>query len=248
VGRGRAADVITVLVPPGAEAGRTIELDPEELHHLRVRRAAEESKVRVADGAGLRGEGVLRLDGKRALVSIERAERVVRPAALRLAVGAGERDRFTWLAEKATELGVTDLIPLETERTEGVASRVRDGQIEKLRRRALEAVKQCGALWATAVHAPVALDDFLAMAPEGAAWLADPAGRVGPAALGTSAVTAVVGPEGGFTEAERAAILAVGYEPVWLGQHVLRFETAALAAAVQIGSARQRSAVGSSRP
>ena len=70
-------------------------------------------------------------------------------AELTLAVGAGDRDRFAWLVEKAVELGVTAVVPLETERTAGVATRVATTQhLAKLRRQALEAIKQCGAAWA----------------------------------------------------------------------------------------------------
>ena len=66
-----------------------------------------------------------------------------------LAVGAGDRDRFGWLVEKAAELGVTTLVPIETARTTGVATRLRGKHLEKLRRQALEAIKQSGAPWAT---------------------------------------------------------------------------------------------------
>src|SRR5678809_1184304 len=82
----------------------------------------------------------------------DRAEMAARPAPLRLAVAAGDRDRFAWLVEKATELGVTDMFLITTEHTAAVATRMREGQLARVRRRAIEAVKQCGAAWAPEVH------------------------------------------------------------------------------------------------
>ena len=157
-----------------------------------------------------------------------------------MAVGAGDRDRFEWLVEKASELGVTAVVPLETARTAGVATRVKDRHLEKLRRQALEAVKQSGAAWATAVDAPVVLEHFLSAPRAGVLWLADAAGTPPPAILGSQPVTVVVGPEGGLTSEEREGVAAAGYHPVRLGAHTLRFETAAVAAAAAVSAARFR--------
>ena len=60
-------------------------------------------------------------------MDIESVEQVPPPPPLCLAVGAGDRDRFAWLVEKAAELGATRVVPLETERTAGVANRLRAG-------------------------------------------------------------------------------------------------------------------------
>jgi 16S rRNA (uracil1498-N3)-methyltransferase len=146
-----------------------------------------------------------------------------------LAVGGGDRDRFEWLAEKATELGVAALIPVETELTAAVATRIRPQHVAKLRRRALETLKQCGAAWVPEISPPVPLATLLARPLAGERWLADASGASASAV--SPAATVLVGPEGGFTPAERAAALAGGFCPVRLGPYVLRFETAALAAA-----------------
>ena len=78
-----------------------------------------------------------------------------------LGVGAGDRDRFGWLVEKATELGVTEIVPLETERTRGVATGCGPEQLDKLRRRAREALKQCGGAWAPVLREPSPLEAFV---------------------------------------------------------------------------------------
>jgi 16S rRNA (uracil1498-N3)-methyltransferase len=72
----------------------------------------------------------------------------------------------------------------------------------------------------------------------GARWLADAAGTPPPALAATEPLTAIIGPEGGLTDAERAAAVAAGYRPIRLGALTLRFETAALAAAVHATAVR----------
>jgi 16S rRNA (uracil1498-N3)-methyltransferase len=237
--------MITVLVASGArEVGERLELDEAEAHHLRVRRGEPGARVRFRDGAGVVGTGTVVADGRRHLLSVESVEAVAPPASLVLAVGAGDRDRFTWLVEKAAELGVTDVVPLLTSRAVDVATRVREAHVEKLARRALEAVKQSGAPWAPRVLSPVPFAAFVDAPRPGARWILDAAGRAPEALDGEESVTALVGPEGGFTEAERAQAAQAGYQPVRIGPHTLRFETAALAAAALIQSARERGANG----
>jgi 16S rRNA (uracil1498-N3)-methyltransferase len=241
VGGGRGSSVITVLLPAGAHpAGSRAPVDESEAHHLRVRRVTAGEPVGLRNGAGLVGTGRTVQEGHAWLVEVEAVAAAPRPAELTLAIGAGDRERFGWLVEKATELGVTAIVPLETERTAGVATRVRPQHLEKLRRQALEALKQCGAAWAPVVAEPIELEEFLRRPRAGVLWLADPAGEMPAAGLDPAPVTVVVGPEGGISERERAALLAAGYRPRVLGPHTLRFETAALAAAVAVSTARLR--------
>jgi 16S rRNA (uracil1498-N3)-methyltransferase len=250
VGGGRGAAVITVLVPPGLvppglATGRRERLDDAEQHHLRVRRAHDGERVALRDGAGLVGIGRIAIVGKAWEVEIENAERRARPAALTLAVGTGDRERFGWVVEKAVELGVTRIVPLVTARAGAVATRIRDSHVEKLRRQALEATKQCGAAWAVEVEVPKALAAFverneIERNEPGVRWLADAAGDVPPAALDSVAVTIVIGPEGGLEDQERTVLVGAGYRPLALSAQTLRFETAALAAAAAVATARLR--------
>ena len=236
--------MIIVLVPPGVAAGRRERLEEAEAHHLRVRRVADGEPVELRDGAGLVGRGRLVIAGRGFEVEIETAGRRDRPAALTLGVGAGDRERFGWLVEKAAELGATSVVPLETEHSRAVANRVREAQLDKLRRQALEAVKQCGAAWAVEVQPLTRLSDFLAGELVGHRWIADPAGAIPPAAMAEEPTTVLVGPEGGFSPAESGAATAAGYRPIALAPYILRFETAALAAAAAVTTARQRGAHG----
>jgi 16S rRNA (uracil1498-N3)-methyltransferase len=230
-----------VLVPQGTlVAGRRVALDAVEVHHLRVRRAAAGATVRLLDGAGSVADGALLIGRHDASVEVGEVRAVPAPLPLTLAIGAGERDRFAWLVEKAAETGVTEIIPLRTDRSRDVASRLRGGQVERLRRRALEAIKQCGSAWAPRISEPVELLEFAASDRPGVRWLAEIDGTQPPTEVASGPVTIVVGPEGGLTAEERWALESSGYQPVRLGEHVLRFETAALAGAIYAGIARKR--------
>jgi 16S rRNA (uracil1498-N3)-methyltransferase len=241
VGGGGAAHVIRLLLErEEVSVGHRGKVAEGEAHHLRVRRVRDGEVVAIRDGAGLVGTGRLVRVGTEWEVEVESLERRLAPPELTLAVGAGDRERFGLVVEKAVEFGVTRLVPLETERTIGVATRVRPVHLAKLRRQALEAVKQSGNPWTCTIDAPVGLESFLLREPAAQCWLADPAGGAPPAALGGGSCAVIVGPEGGLTESERASAIEAGYAAVTLGPHMLRFETAAIAAAAVVEAARQR--------
>jgi len=241
VGGGDDPAVIAVLIPPGTPAREgAIGLAPSEIHHLQVRRARTGDTVRVFDGEGWTAEGTLELGPGLARVRVEREQRSPRPLPLALAVGAGDRDRFGWLVEKAAELGVTEVIPLETERTAAVATRVRGAQLARLRRRASEALKQSHLSWAPRVQPPETVAALAHRPARELRWLADRDGTVPPASLPAEPMLIVVGPEGGFTAAERELLLQGAFQPISLGHGILRFETAALTAAVAALHARLR--------
>src|SRR5918994_1480085 len=130
-----------------------------------------------------------------------------------------------WLVEKATELGAAKLIPVMTQRT--IAERVKLGRLESI---AIEAAEQCGRTRLPEIVQPVPLARLLK--EEGRTlYFADEAGGESVAsAFRPGAATLLTGPEGGFTEEERAKIRAVeGAVPISLGPRILRAETAALA-------------------
>jgi 16S rRNA (uracil1498-N3)-methyltransferase len=145
-----------------------------------------------------------------------------------------KRGRIDWLVEKATELGVARLVPVVTRRT--VVERL---NLDRLRAHIVEAAEQCERTALAELAEPVKLATLLASWPEGRTlYFADENGgepmsaEPGPAAV-------LVGPEGGFTEEERAAIRALPQaRPISLGPRILRADTAALAAvALWMGSA-----------
>ncbi|HEV7659649.1 MAG TPA: 16S rRNA (uracil(1498)-N(3))-methyltransferase [Allosphingosinicella sp.] len=137
-----------------------------------------------------------------------------------------KRGRIDWLVEKATELGVARLLPVITRRT--VVERL---NLERLRAHVIEAAEQCERTALPALAEPQKLAALLKAWPAGRTlYFADEAGgeafapAPGPAAI-------LIGPEGGFTDEERAAIRALPQAyPVSLGPRILRADTAALAA------------------
>jgi 16S rRNA (uracil1498-N3)-methyltransferase len=137
-----------------------------------------------------------------------------------------KRGRIDWLVEKATELGVGRLIPVITRRT--IVERL---NLERLRAHAIEAAEQCERTALPELIEPRKLDAILKAWPaDRLLYFADEAGGApfapvpGPAAI-------LIGPEGGFTDEERAAIRALpSARPVSLGPRILRADTAALAA------------------
>lgn len=240
--------MISILIPAGA-AGTRITLDDDELHHLRVRRIELPAEVRFVDGAGRTGTAIVAREGRGAILEVRESSQAPRPATRMLAVGAGDKDRFGWMVEKATELGVTDIVPLALTNARGVSGAVGAAQLDRLRKRARETLKQCGGAWAPVIHPIQELGDFLtaiaaavptaAVSTAAVKWIMDPdGGAPGPVAL-AAGIIAVVGPEGGLTADERARFLDAGFAPIRAGPHILRFETAALAAAVLMQATSQ---------
>ncbi|MCS6986736.1 MAG: 16S rRNA (uracil(1498)-N(3))-methyltransferase [Sphingomonadaceae bacterium] len=136
-------------------------------------------------------------------------------------------ERFAWLAEKATELGVARIVPVLTARTQ-----FHRQNLERLRARMVEAAEQCGRTALPELAAPVPLAELLAGWPERRALLfADEEGGAPlRSVLAPPPAALLVGPEGGFAAAERALLLAhPAVRRVSLGPRLLRAETAAVA-------------------
>jgi 16S rRNA (uracil1498-N3)-methyltransferase len=137
-----------------------------------------------------------------------------------------KRGRIDWLVEKATELGIARLRPVLTRRT--VVDRL---NLDRLRAHAIEAAEQCDRTALPVLEPPAKLAAVLKVWPtDRLLYFADEAGgdpfspAPGPAAL-------LIGPEGGFTDEERAAIRALPQaRAITLGPRILRADTAALAA------------------
>jgi len=233
---------VIVLVPAGgASAEQLLELPPEEVHHLRVRRAEPGQPLELRDGAGLVGEAILlECTARHALVRVTASRVVEPPPPLTLLVAAGDKERFGWLVEKTGELGVTRVVPIETARTAGVASRVGAAHLTRLRRRALDAIKQSGAAWAPDVAGLAAFATAITAVDASTRWLADAAGDWPEPALASTHAAVLIGPEGGLTKSERDAAVGGGWRPTRLATAVLRFETAAVAAACCVAVARGR--------
>jgi 16S rRNA (uracil1498-N3)-methyltransferase len=145
-----------------------------------------------------------------------------------LAFAPVKRAQTDWLVEKATELGAARLIPVMTQRT--VVDRVR---LDRLQAITIEAAEQCGRTRLPEIAEPMALKSFLESRDPGRRlYFADEAGGERAAdAFQSGAAAILTGPEGGFTDEERASIRAApNAVAISLGPRILRAETAALAA------------------
>jgi 16S rRNA (uracil1498-N3)-methyltransferase len=237
--RGAVPPSATVVARGPFLAGGVVLLDEDEAHHLRVRRVAEGNLVRLVDGRGSVATARVNYEGKVAAVRVIATTSIGAPPVTELLLGAGDRDRFLGAVEKATELGVTKIVPLLTERAAGVATRFQAAHLERAAARSREAVKQSGGVWTPAVVAPVPLAEAVRHPAAGVVRLlaAHDGGPMPPVREGDP-VQWAIGPEGGFSEAEVAALRAAGFQPVALGRGTLRFDTAVVAALAVTAMAR----------
>ena len=232
----------SLLVSTADLAAAEVTVEGDAYRHLfRARRLAIGDRVRLADGAGAaRWAAVTAVDRRRAVLAPGEPAPAPEPAlAVHLLVAAPKKERAAWLVEKATELGVASLRLIESEHT---PREYGDGTLRRLQRVAAAAFEQCGRGRLPAIsgtHAWREVPELLAAAAaDGARWVLDldaaaaPGGRLAAAdAAVEGAAVLVVGPEGGWSDGERADLAAWGCRPVVLGSSVLRIETAALAGA-----------------
>ena len=211
--------------------GARVQLDAMQANYLgNVLRLGVGRELLLFDGAS--GEWLARIEtvAKKAMVlAVERRTREIEAVPdLILAFAPVKRAPLEWLVEKATELGIARLQPVITQRT--VVERIRTDRLQSI---IVEAAEQCGRSLLPALAEPVTFVAFLASHDEGRALLfADETGSEPVAsAVCPGPATLLIGPEGGFTDEERAAIRAhPAVRAISLGPRILRAETAALAA------------------
>ena len=211
--------------------GARVELDAAQANYLgNVLRLGQGAELLLFDGES--GEWLARIveaGKKRMSLSVEGKTR--EPEVIPdvwLAFAPVKRAQTDWLAEKATELGAARLLPVLTQRT--IAERVK---LERLEAIAIEAAEQCGRTKLPEIAEPVTLKRLLADAdPSRPLYFADErGGEAVSEAFRPGAALILTGPEGGFTDEERAAVRALPNSvPISLGPRILRAETAALAA------------------
>jgi 16S rRNA (uracil1498-N3)-methyltransferase len=211
-----------------------IELPEKESHHLaHVLRKGIGDQVYLFDGQGRSATANVESMGRRSvrvrIIEHHAADPPTRTE-LVLAVPLPRGDRSRWLVEKATELGVSALVPLHTARS---VVDPRAARLDKLRQTVMSACKQCGRNRLMEICEPRAWPDLLAEVKPGTRLLvADRARAPVLEALSRrqdERLFVAVGPEGGFTTEELALAAGLGAEAVSLGPHVLRIETAAVA-------------------
>ena len=210
--------------------GACVDLDAGQANYLgNVMRLGPGAELLTFDG--ISGEWLARIaeaGKKRMTLTVERQTRPAETVPdVWLAFAPVKRTQTDWLVEKATELGASRLLPVMTQRT--VAERVK---LERLESIAIEAAEQCGRTRLPEIAAPVTLKQLLGARDQRRLYFADEGGgEVARSAFQPGPALILTGPEGGFTDEERAAIRAEpGATAISLGPRILRAETAAAAA------------------
>jgi 16S rRNA (uracil1498-N3)-methyltransferase len=229
------------LVREAPAGGRAV-LDPDTARHaLKVLRLGEGDAVVLFDGRGTEWDGVVeRASKKGVLVRAGEARPAAAPRGPRvvLATAAPKGKRATTLLAMATEAGADAFVPVRFARS--AVAGVGPSKAAHWARAVEEAARQCGRAWLPTLEPETPLAEFLARdagagdrrllaSPEGA-----PLPRVLAAGAAPERVVLLVGPEGGITPEEETAARAAGFEPCSLGPHILRVESAAVAAVVLV--------------
>ena len=147
---------------------------------------------------------------------------------LTLATSVPKGDRFDWLVEKSTEVGVSRLIPIQTRRC---VVEPRPNKLDRIRRAVIEASKQCGRARLMTLEELTPWPRVIDPSTTGLRLIAHPSGRTlhdWPTIAEGDEVMLAVGPEGGFTDEEVELATAAGWHPVSLGRTILRIETAGI--------------------
>lgn len=245
-------------IEPGTvpDVGETVILDREESHHLgTVLRSGREHFVILTDGRGHRFEARLLAQEKRAasleILSVIKDEDELREPRLTLAIALLKPKRFEWALEKAVELGVHHIVPLISEHVDQEKGGRKNKRWLPIMR---TAIKQCGRSYLPGLSEPMEVETFLADPPAGVTVFGAIPEEIGVQGEPLSLIevsrhrpeplpenlTALIGPEGGWSENEVGLFCRQGLQPISLGPHILRAETAAAAVLAGLQQIRQQ--------
>ena len=228
---------------------QTIDLDGDRAHYLRdVLRLQPGDAVELFDGQGTiaRTEVVDVGDKVRLRIEVLKStERGESPLDIVLYQGVPKGKRWEWLMEKVTELGVTTIVPLETERTVvSIAADRLDHKMARWNKKLAAASRQCGRTVIPDLERPHSLTEAMEQsncdvhlvahpiddAPSAQSALAQLDGEI-------SSVGLWIGPEGGFSDDEVNNLVDHGAVAIALGPRILRTDTAAIAAVTLVQAA-----------
>ena len=217
-------------------ADATVELEPGPSQHLsRVLRMKVGDGLILFDGSG--GQypaSIAAIDRKSVLATTYGFEAIECESSLRLQLGIAisRGDRMDWVVQKATELGVSSIAPLVTERTEVRLGGERgDRKLRHWQQIATSACEQCGRNRLPQILPPLTLEQWLHGVQADLRLVLHPtAGSGDPGASTPASIALLVGPEGGLGPTEIGAAEQAGFSSLQLGPRVLRTETAPLAA------------------
>jgi 16S rRNA (uracil1498-N3)-methyltransferase len=224
--------------PPPLPLSTNYELPPEAAHHAsRVLRLRVGDAVQIFDGLGNALDATINaISGKHVMLGNLQTCMVQPDSGLHIVLAQAmcTSDKMDWVVQKATELGATEIVPVQAQRSVAKLTGARaDKRTEHLRNVTVSACEQSGRNTLPRLHAPQDLVAWLngmrqatgskfILLPGGASNLQSQPKPKGQATL-------LIGPEGGFATDEANVAQQAGFIPVLLGPRVLRTETAALA-------------------
>jgi len=219
----------------GCVASQSVSIEGPEARHLaKVKRARIGETVGLLDGQGRLGIGTLTEiagSNQRPVVTIalERIETIepTKPS-IHICTPAPKGDRLERMIDQLTQIGVASWTPLITDRSERDPASIRQDRLDRIIN---EALKQCIRTSALAVHEPMTIAQALSQTDSMKAIVCDDSGdsSLGPIESGQAQI--LIGPEGGWSDQERATFQESSIPTRRLGVHVLRLETAAVVAA-----------------
>lgn len=221
-------------------------VNPGEIHHLtRVLRLSPGDKIEIFNGEGEEITGVIESVSaiEVQVLVLERRSEKKTSAVITLACAVPKKAKFEWIIEKCTELGVDEIIPMRTARTEVI---IKEDRMERKNSRyqtvAVNAAKQSARSTVPVVHPQRSFKEVIASFEEGSlriifALAGDRKSirDILPVASQFSRIVCLIGPEGDFTSKELEAAITAGFIPVTLGETTLKVDTAAIMA---VGFAR----------
>jgi 16S rRNA (uracil1498-N3)-methyltransferase len=203
-------------------------------HIAQVLRMKNGDKISITNGQGkiLTAE-IINTDKKKAEIKVL-SETIISPANYNIAIAISlikNNNRFEWFVEKATEIGVSTIIPMICKRTE--KNHFREGRIRSI---AISAMLQSGQAWLPQISSPVKMDEIMKDKEYSQKFIAhcmkEERKDLTDVADKKSSKIILIGPEGDFTEEEIRTAIQRNFIPVTLGETRLRTETAGLVAAV----------------
>ena len=220
------------------------EIEGENAHHLtRVLRVQPGQSFEISDG-GQAWVATVESAGKNRVcfVLVERVEESLATPPVNLYLALIKFDSFEWAIEKATELGIGRIVPVETARSDQGLFAGSAKRVERWRKIVREASEQSRRLAPPTVADSVRFANAVGRGAGTRIWLEERPGAVQLLDLieGVEEVSLFVGPEGGWTDPERAALAEAGWAPAALGTLILRAETAVCAGLAIINAGRRR--------
>jgi 16S rRNA (uracil1498-N3)-methyltransferase len=218
-------------------------LGDEALHLTRVLRVEPGQHFEISDNGSVWLAEVTEARGQRVVFRVlEPLDSPAAPVRITLIAAIVKFDRFEWMIEKATELGVERILPMEAARTERGLFDASHKRVERWRKIARESSQQARRVSIPQILASARFAGSLTESADYRYFLeeavAPPLLSVTPARRAPSDhVALMVGPEGGWTDDERQRAAAAGWQAASLGPLVLRAETAAAAGLAVIGGA-----------